>query len=386
MRDSTTWRVLAVDDEPEMLQLIKEVVEDGEAIVDGDQQVADTVLNFSEALNRLEVSRYDVLILDVREGSYALNNVEEEAGTRVLEQLRRTRFLPIIFYTGLPNLVRKLENPPLIQVVVKGPNTEELFEAIRSVFESGLPSINRAIVRHVEAVQRDYMWEFVADNWKSLLSESDHTAVAYLLARRLAASLSGAGVGQLAEELGAPSQAAAGDDLIHPMQYYIMPPLGNRPMMTGDIYQGKIGTREGWWVVVTPSCDLLQGKADRVVLAACHLLANQKELLDWRSEESNTRKDRLIALLKDNRQSSQRDRYLYLPGALSLPDLIVDFQDLMPLEREELGSLQLQRCATLDSPFAEALTSQFSRLFGRIGTPDLDVEAILVRLRERTGD
>jgi hypothetical protein len=35
----------------------------------------------------------------------------------------------------------------------------------------------------------------------------------------------------------------------------------------------------------------------------------------------------------------------------------------------------------LDSPFAEALLARFSRYFGRLGMPDLDVAVLLQRLR-----
>ncbi len=41
----------------------------------------------------------------------------------------------------------------------------------------------------------------------------------------------------------------------------------------------------------------------------------------------------------------------------------------------------LERLASLDSPFAEALLARFTRYFGRLGTPDLDVAVLLQRLR-----
>lgn len=41
----------------------------------------------------------------------------------------------------------------------------------------------------------------------------------------------------------------------------------------------------------------------------------------------------------------------------------------------------LERLASLDSPFAEALLARFARYFGRLGTPDLDLEVILNKLR-----
>jgi hypothetical protein len=68
---------------------------------------------------------------------------------------------------------------------------------------------------------------------------------------------------------------------------------------------------------------------------------------------------------------------------LTKSDLVVDFQQLVTLQRVQMTALE--RLASLDSPFAEALLARFGRYFGRLSTPDLDVEVILSRLRSGTG-
>ena len=45
------------------------------------------------------------------------------------------------------------------------------------------------------------------------------------------------------------------------------------------------------------------------------------------------------------------------------------------LQRDRMGGLE--RLASLDSPFAEALLARFTRHFGRLGTPDIDVAVLL---------
>src|SRR5215471_20884859 len=94
--------------------------------------------------------------------------------------------------------------------------------------------------------------------------------------------------------------------------------------------------------------------------------------------------DRLQDLLRNNRRDSQSERFFFLPDALSLPDLLVDFQQLEALQREHMHGLE--RLASLDSPFAEALLARFTRYFGRLGTPDLDVTVLLQRLRAVPGE
>ena len=63
--------------------------------------------------------------------------------------------------------------------------------------------------------------------------------------------------------------------------------------------------------------------------------------------------------------------------------LVVDFQQLVTLPIAQMTSLR--RLASLDSPFAEALLARFGHYFGRLGTPDLDLEVIISRLRSSIG-
>ncbi len=127
-------------------------------------------------------------------------------------------------------------------------------------------------------------------------------------------------------------------------------------------------------------------KADWILLARCLPLAEQAEYQRWQTglpKPSGPVEERLRAILRNNRQGGQAERFYFLPGALTLSDLVVDFQQLVTLPRARMTTLE--RLASLDSPFAEALLARFARYFGRLGTPDLDPEVILGRLRSSTG-
>ena len=384
MADKAPWLVMVVDDDSEMCESVKEFI-NGEQLTDeGDVGVVTTVSNFSDALCLLAQSRYDVVVLDLRQGDYDLNP-ETEAGEELFQKIKSTRFLPIVFYTGLPMLVTHLENPPFIQVVAKGGTHEALLKAIRTTLISQLPSMNRALVSHVDKVQRDYMWEFVAEQWGRITAETDKISVAYLLARRLAGSLSDSSATQLAEDLGGQFDASIGSGKVHAMQYYVMPPIAEPSMMAGDIYKGKVGEHDGYSVMLTPSCDLVLGKADWLLLAICNPLEKEREYVKWAAQQSKTAIKGLQGVLGNNREAYQRDRHFYLPAAMNIPDLVVDLQNVAVARREHFESCAVERVATLDSPFAEALTSQFARLFGRIGAPDLDVDVLMARLKGGLG-
>ena len=95
--------------------------------------------------------------------------------------------------------------------------------------------------------------------------------------------LSGSGIQQLAQELGDSTGTAVTEGHVHPMQYYVIPPVEPAPL-AGDVYQGQVGEHNGHWALLTPSCDMVTGreKADMVLLARCLLLTEQVEYQQWR--------------------------------------------------------------------------------------------------------
>ena len=215
MTAATTWQLLFVDDDPDICRQVQEYLE-GEIITSPDDRLqVETLNDFGSALNELEVRRFDLLILDVHLGPYSSMS-DEEIGITTLQDIQQRRFVPVVFYTGLPHLVRHLVTP-LIQVVEKTEGLPRLLDSLSNIFATRVPAVNRALIRHLETIQREYMWDFVANHWEQLSDTSDHTSLAYLLARRLATSLSGSGIQQLAQELGDSTGTAVIEGQVYPM-------------------------------------------------------------------------------------------------------------------------------------------------------------------------
>jgi CheY-like chemotaxis protein len=385
MSEVSNWRLLVVDDDDEVCNNVKEFLE-YETIDDVGISV-ETITDFDQALKVLESQRIDLVILDVRMGDY--NQIpDEEIGRITLESIKAQRFVPIIFYTGLPNLVEHLSSN-LIRIITKG-SVEELFNEIKLVFESQLPIINRALIRHLEEVQRRYMWDFVSQKWSELGEISDKSELAHLLARRLAISLSVDEIQGLETELGVLINTPRVEgDTVHPITYYVIPPL-SQFSQPGDLYLQKDEEGLDYWIILNPACDFVvrkdKCKVDYVLLAGATNLMQTSEFKDWKSNPSKkSSKPDLEKLIKDNRQG-QSDRYFFLPGVLGIPNLVVDFQRIISIEYQEFTADRWSRVASLDSPHAEALQSKFSRYFGRIGKPDLNAEIIFLKLLETSSD
>jgi CheY-like chemotaxis protein len=369
-----------IDDQPELCRQVKDFLE-GETLGSPALPVSvATAAEFSAALRVIEEGRFDAVILDVRQGSHEGARTSE-AGVEIFDAVKQRRFLPVVFYTALPSAVDRLASS-VVRVVEKTEGVTRLHEVLGELFLTGLPSVNRALIKHIESVQRDYMWGFVADHWSEFGQHSDRTEVALLLARRLALSLSGPGIERLAKDLGHTSGPFISPERAHPMEYYTIPPMNGDPL-AGDLYL-TTGERDStdYWLLITPSCDMVSErlKAEWVLMARCVPLIDTSEYIAWKQGLPNPSSN-ASARLKDILRNNRGDRYHFLPKAITLPDLVVDFQQLRTLPRAELGSLT--RAASLDNPFAEAAVAKFARYFSRFGVRDLDIDGVIERLRHQ---
>ena len=367
------WRVLVVDDDPSVGETISELLHSRSITTRFEQY-------FDQAVELLAREKFDILVLDILDESGSTPS--DKAGIEVFEKIRERRFIPIIFYTALPNASVNFSRAPFVQRVSKiadDPITD-LKSAIENIISSGLPHLLQSVSDHVAHVERAFMADFVEKNWSDL--ENRPEDVAYLLSRRLAASFE-EGTESLVLELGQVGSTAPGDK-IHPTRYYVQPPNSSYKM--GDLLAKSGSVEEGadeikLYVVLTPSCDFVrrsgQMKAENVVLARCFPLDSFEEYREWKKTPNAKKKDSLRKLL-DSRPKGQEDRYFYLPAAWNVQDCVADLQNVKSIPCEELGSYR--KIASLDSPFAEALSYQFNRYMGRVGKPDLDIDGVLRRL------
>ena len=66
-------------------------------------------------------------------------------------------------------------------------------------------------------------------------------------------------------------------------------------------------------------------------------------------------------------------RYWFLPKFLNMPDLYCDFLQIESLPFDTIES-EYKRFAVLDTPFAEALQSCFTRFYSAVGLPGLQID------------
>jgi len=355
-------KILYVDDEKRILDDTKEILESKE--IDGHRIEVIVEPDFLKAIFMLDSDEFDLIIVDVYRGSANPEN-QDKAGIEVLDKVKSTRFVPVIFYTGLVNQVEHLASE-VVRIVSKGDGTEKLEAEIGNLSKSGLLNIRRKILDYAEKTIRFFFWDFVSNHWDKLKGRIESDDLILLLVRRLAIQLSKENLSRL------PLDLKYEGSTVRPLEFYVFPPIIDDRFEAGDILErdGKV------YVVLTPTCDLIprnngNTKVKYVLMVEAIPLKNREEYKEYSDSKSNGKKKELLKLM-ENRKSS----LFFLPGFPLMEDQILDFQSLSTEPIEDVKQ-NYQKIAKLDSPFAEAMLSNFLNHYDRIGIPNLDVERLL---------
>lgn len=387
--DRSTWRFLIVEDNPGIVKNIEDILPT--CVPTGDMVEYESYLSFADAEKRMMNSQYDLLILDLKDDTIALSAVDADPpGVAVFLELKKYRFIPVVFYTGWAEKVREYETS-FVKVVEKTEDVTVVRKAIHDIFATRLPALTKLI----DEVQRKYLWDFVSTNWREPNTQFEQSDLAHLVARRLSIALIGKLSGY-ANRIANPQLGDVNSETVHPMEMYIYPPIGTQ-RMAGDIVFDKEADPKCFWLVLTPACDFVptRVKAEHILLAKCEELQAQQEYFEWASDK--TKSEKLEHVIRNRRCGKrsiemagssisinlQPERFRFLPGTFFLPDLVVDFQQLKTIPYNELNKYDI--AASLDSPYAEWIVTSFAGYFGRVGTPDIDKDMVLKRAEALLG-
>jgi CheY-like chemotaxis protein len=151
------WRVLIVEDDPQMLTDVTEFLQG--LTFDGRGVELDGEGDFSAAIELVRLKKVDVIILDVYRGTSA--PAGEPDGLDVLAAVRDSGFVSVVLYTAHPEKV-KGSTSAFVRLVGKDVNSlVKVQKELDELFSLGIPQIYRALVNHVDHTLRDYMWTFV---------------------------------------------------------------------------------------------------------------------------------------------------------------------------------------------------------------------------------
>ena len=379
-----TWNILLVEDDATVRRQVCEYL--AEESFASRRLIINEIPDFDQALNLIHERKADLVILDIYRGSARKGG--EQSGIRIQESIKKSGFVPVVLYTALPEGLEGQMSSFVRLVGKEAGGLERLKAEIIELFRIRVPQVHRAIVNHLDRALSSYMWEFVELHWAEFSSLADKPEFLRLIIQRLAMMFAREGISKMIEEVygTVAVRGATNVDTVHPAEYYIKPPIGQDPVL-GDIRLRQSAEKIEYLLVLWPTCDMVStgGRTPKTQNVLCARSASAKdvpEVMDWVASPTNTKKKKVERLVKNTRDESP-ERYHFLPGVWDIPDLVVDFQ---ALEHITLSEVRGYTClGTLASPFAEALGVRFQRYIGRIGTPDLELNSILTKIKERSG-
>lgn len=377
-------KTLFVDDNPEICRQMGELINNYEI---GEYKLIVTTLNtFQDAVSLLNYVDFDLIILDVYEGTPGADN-PNELGKRVLEIVKQKCFAPVIFFTGRTASVADLKSD-FVKVVNKGDGTPRLIAEINDLLSNNLILLKIKLNEYTKECLREYLWGFVYPKWNEFNKIKDNVSLNYLIIRRLAYSLSKDQIFKLLE-------LEDHTHKLHPMEFYVCPPISEE-YETGDILK----LNDSYFVVLTPSCDLElredgHRKATRVMLSKCELLTDNIKYIKYMEAKSNLSncvlspdspgyktiqtqfnncKTNLEYIIKPH----GADRYFFLPKTFFIENLIIDFEKIITVEYTEL--INYIKIAKIDDPIAQSMISSFIRWYNRVGFDDIDMVSVINNL------
>lgn len=372
--------VLFVDDDQGYIADFMEYC-DG-ASVAGRDVVASSTDSFDNAESLISSERIDAIIVDLHE-----EGGDEHRGEGVLAKVKKTRFVPVVFYTGHAERLAHLENgEAFVAVVKKTDGFEAVFGKLEALLSRPVHVMQSAMRAVLDEAEASFLWGFVQRHSDILEADNRQHLLAGLLADRLSMFLKTEGLELLLTRLG----GAATASVVHPITYYLIPPAGRAIRACDLVREPTSGIIS---LVLTPSCDLAE-QVDGTRTAAQVLLVRALPLESaaikyfdkWKqSSDAGSRTERepdqRTKLKKFMANNTGPERYYFLPGFDSVPDLVLDFQSTYSEPYDEVSLYQ--RLAGLAAPHAQEIRNRFVRWVGRVGVPNLDTEYVIDRVRAR---
>ena len=374
-----TLHILLVEDDEENLRLLMESLPS--ELENYHLQWEDCV-DFEDAITRVATRRYDLVVTDIyrdRRDRRKGIDPEDDRAKDIVAQIRSARFCPVVAFTD-GSFPPSLQEGPFVKLADKSKGNDQIIEKMRELLATGIPGIARRLHDELDRASGSYLWDFLEGNWERLHENGlAEPSVLERLVRRRAAMQ----IGRLDPVADDPAEV----ETVEGVEYYIHPPVSDE-LRLGEILRHKADG--SFRVVLTPHCHLaIQPGADspRAEFVLTVRTIQAKDLLSKHPPQGNSEEKKLKSFARMT-QSPARDnrlqpegRYWFLPNFLEMPDLFCDFLQLESISYKQIQD-QHERFAVLDTPFAEALQSCFTRFYSAVGLPSLRAERFTHLLRD----
>lgn len=327
----------------------------------GRRFVVQTCGSFASGKEALTNFRFDCALFDLRLPGPPDGPREVPSGNDLALIGLHENGIPVGIITGLQDdLAQELEESETVRIFDKGDgdsyaNAIGWFASQWSMMEA-LASARK----HMQGLAADVFVKRMWPQWSTISAAAGDDS------ERLVRIVTRQYVNQMGELLGLEQGGGW-----HPFECYISPSMEPDRAQTGDVFE----LDGGRWVVLTPQCDMANGKSENVLLAFCdpdHLNdwdANVTKLREATAEQVGKRSTYFRNLI--NQKEPAWHFMPALPGETK--PLMVQFTKLMTKSLAELNGNLGSRKASVSAPFLSNLIQRFGAYISRTGQPNLDV-------------
>jgi len=381
-------RILIVEDDPPQVETWKRQIDRFNALSDL-YCTADYAATEAEAIQLIESNKYDASIIDIRLQNNEGGKDATSSGNDVRDLLLKSEIVLVAHVTGEPGEVHydDTKYQGLVRVFTKADSAgdeqsvhEEILEWLNAKLDiiSTMQSVKSSITAKMAELFYSSIWPRW-DSWKGDDGEQDFVSLS--VARHMSSHL-------YSEFL------KVSEGSVHPEEWYFQPPSKER-FNTGDMIKND----DGYYILVTPRCDLERIDANDTLLFARMNFADKwvtdiKELdekiiaLTKKLEVAvnDEQKGKLQNKIDGARSKFRQDyyghkqnnfKYHFLPEINQSAEIVhgpffVDFSNIMTIsyDSDAARTMSSNKIAAVSPEFIPSLVQRLGAFMSRIGSPD----------------
>lgn len=320
----------------------------------------DIAKNKSEAIEKISnlENSYDGAIIDLDlEG----RGGEDSSGLDVIQYIKNNERFPVFIISGTTHQLSDDEDitqNDLYRIFVRGEDFDFIQEFV-NIHSTGITDILNRTGKIEEFINTIY-WKHLSTSLLPWIEDSIRTE------EDKKQSLIRYCIMHLQEYLDISTGESSKFSNYFPAEFFITGPIKNH-IFTGDIFEYE----SNFYTVITPACDLGNGKANKVL---CLKVNNLNEIDNVFDKKEVTGKIKSYF-------SNKFDRYHFVPSLYfkgkKYPAGLLDFQNQVSFDLDLFSANdQVKRIATISQPFLKDLIARYARYYSRQGAPDISREQL----------
>jgi CheY-like chemotaxis protein len=360
--------LLFVEDREEQRMLFRDAVRDWNEENPDRPFEPVTIATYEEAVDALERTRFDGALFDLRLPAPGHKGAEKPLGNDLAQRGLHQNGIPVAILSAKPNETDpEFVKSDLVEIFDKG-DGDSYSRAVAWFGEKwtmldALASARTTIRVASAALFNQRIWP----RWGAYLE------IAGDRIQELTPVLTRQFVWHLSEVMGLGGET---NDLWHPLETWICPPLQPDRASTGDVFEldGSL------WIVLSPPCDLANpGRIENVLFVGCSrdLPADWQETLTRAATGSDAQRPKAIEQLKKLVNQAVLSQHFFPP----LPDdprpVVAQFGTMKTVPIKEVNASLDKRKGSVAAPFVNNLIQRFGAYISRVGQPNLDVMCFL---------